>query len=178
MKMYWPVPQSYSREIPEEGVSSFWKNRKDRYHCGVDIYAPPHSSVIAIENCEVIERGIFTSPQIFKHWKETYYVLVKNLTGLFVRYAELSEIWVEEGAKVKGGNEIGRIGKVIDEERLENAPDYIKNLVKEKRTSMLHIEVYSKKPEKSNLYIGGNWFSDKKPEGILNPVDYLRKCIY
>lgn len=69
---YWPVPDSYSKNIPLHGSSgSFWENRGDRYHCGVDIYAPPGSKVIAIECGEVIDLGVVVRSNalilIFQH---------------------------------------------------------------------------------------------------------------
>jgi hypothetical protein len=50
----WPVPESYSQRIPfPPSPGSFWENRDDRHHCGVDIYAPCGSVVVAVESGEV-----------------------------------------------------------------------------------------------------------------------------
>ena len=62
---YWPVPKSYSKNIPNNNSpGSFWENRGDRHHCGVDIYSPLDSSIIAVENGEVIDVSLFTSLQL------------------------------------------------------------------------------------------------------------------
>ena len=58
-KKYWPVPDSYSKYIPVNGnPGSFWEDRNDRHHCGIDIYAPIGSDVVSIEDGQVIETGI------------------------------------------------------------------------------------------------------------------------
>jgi murein DD-endopeptidase MepM/ murein hydrolase activator NlpD len=55
----WPVKDSYSKEIPKQGsAGSFWEDRKDRHHCGIDIYAPKGSEVVSIEEGVVIGTGI------------------------------------------------------------------------------------------------------------------------
>ena len=56
---YWPGPNRYSKNIPTNGFSgSFWEDRDDRRHCGIDIYAPKGSGVIAIEYGKVIDIGL------------------------------------------------------------------------------------------------------------------------
>ncbi len=51
----WPVPNSFSKTLPRSGsAGSFWENRKDRHHCGIDIYAPMHCEVLTIENARVV----------------------------------------------------------------------------------------------------------------------------
>ena len=60
------LPKSYSKNIPNNNSpGSFWENRGDRHHCGVDIYPPPGSGIIAVENGEVIDVGLFTSSLFF-----------------------------------------------------------------------------------------------------------------
>ena len=65
----WPVPKSYNKKIPNNNESgSFWENRNDRYHCGVDIYAPKLSEVKSVENGRIINFGKFTSSDIIIFW--------------------------------------------------------------------------------------------------------------
>ena len=95
---HWPVPNSYSKSIPTENSSgSFWECRKDRHHCGIDIYAPDGSDVLSIEDGTVIDCGIFTSPDRIPYWNTTYYLLIKNETGLICKYAELGRVTVKVG---------------------------------------------------------------------------------
>lgn len=85
---HWPIPNSYSKKTPIRGApGSFWKNRDDRYHCGIDIYAPNGSDVISIEDGKVIETGTFTSPDKNPYWNTTFYVLIKN-KALTLKLAE------------------------------------------------------------------------------------------
>jgi murein DD-endopeptidase MepM/ murein hydrolase activator NlpD len=58
---YWPVLNNYSKIIPTSGSGSFWEDRGDRHHYGVDIYAPDNSDVLSIEDGKIIDIGIFTS---------------------------------------------------------------------------------------------------------------------
>ena len=63
MLKYWPVPNSHSKIVPTAGSpGSFWEDRGDRHHSGIDIYAPEGSNVLSIEDGKVIDIGIFTSP--------------------------------------------------------------------------------------------------------------------
>ena len=94
----WPVPDSYSMVLPEKEASgAFWQYRRDRHHCGIDIYAPIRSKVISIERGKVIEIGIFTSPDLIPYWNTSYYVLMEHPNGVVSRYAEMGKIVVEKG---------------------------------------------------------------------------------
>ena len=85
---YWPAPDSYSKNIPYMGTpGSFWENRGDRYHCGIDLYGPEGSSVISIEEGRVIDIGIFTSPDKAPYWNITKYVTIKGKNDYFLKYA-------------------------------------------------------------------------------------------
>ncbi|MDQ1252495.1 MAG: hypothetical protein QG646_1616 [Euryarchaeota archaeon] len=60
MMKIWPLSMNDSEKveickktdrIPQKGeAGSFWENRGDRYHCGVDLYVPENTEVISIEN--------------------------------------------------------------------------------------------------------------------------------
>ena len=87
---YWPVPNSYSKTIPTNGLpGSFWEDRGNRFHCGVDIYAPKDSEVLSIEEGVILDVDIFTSPKIIPYWNTTYSILIHNKSGFICRYAEL-----------------------------------------------------------------------------------------
>jgi murein DD-endopeptidase MepM/ murein hydrolase activator NlpD len=95
---FWPVPNSYTKILPNAGTpGSFWEDRGDRNHCGIDIYAPRRSPVLAVDTGRVVEAGIFTSPVAVPYWNVTYYVLVQQEDGLVAKYAELDEAFVKEG---------------------------------------------------------------------------------
>ena len=173
----WPVANSYSKKIPLKGnTGSFWEYRGDRFHSGIDIYAPEGSEVISVDEGKVIETGEFTSPKIIPYWNKTYYILIKNKNGFFCKYAELGKILVKTGERINAGQLIGQVGLVLDSEKIsKDSPNYIKKIKQDGNMSMLHFELYKPKPNQNKNYLGGNWFSDSKPKNLLNPAEYLTK---
>ena len=172
---YWPVPNSYSRIIPKNNAQgSFWEDREDRYHCGIDIYAPVGSEVKSIEDGTVLDIGIFTSPKKVSYWNKTKYVLIKNTDDAICKYAELGEITVEINESIRAGQLIGYIGTVLNIDKIsKESPLYIQKLNENNLTSMLHLEIYNSEPKQNKMYLGGNWFGTKKPKNLMNPTNYL-----
>ncbi len=173
----WPVPESYEKVLPAEGApGSFWEDRGDRRHCGVDIYAPAGSAVHAVEEGVVLRTAVFTSPEEVPYWNVTYEILVKQVDGLVARYAELGEVHVGEGDPVKTGQIIGVVGSVLNTEAIsEEAPPYIQLLKRNGVSCMLHFEVFSGRPDLAPFYSGGNLFVSAKPEGLLDAAEYLTR---
>lgn len=173
--LHWPAPKSFTRTIPSSGeAGSFWEDRGDRRHCGIDIYAPAGSPALAIEDGSVIGIGPFTTPEKVPYWNDTRYVLLENKKGLVCRYAELGDVAVAPGEFVEAGQLIGHIGVVLDTAKItQDSPQYIQKLTKKQNLSMLHFELYSSPPSETRDYLGGNWFGDKRPENLLDPADYL-----
>jgi murein DD-endopeptidase MepM/ murein hydrolase activator NlpD len=176
---YWPVPNSYSKNIPAAGSpGSFWEDRGDRRHCGIDIYAPEGSDVIAVENGKVIDIGPFTSSLWIPYWNTTYYILIKNTTGYICKYAELQDVNVHVDEQVNSGQLIGHVGQVLNSQSItQESPAYIKKLQRKKKLSMLHVELLKAPPIDSKEYLGGNWYGSKKPRHLVNPMSYLLSII-
>ena len=177
---YWPTPESHSKSIPTIGFpGSFWEDRDDRYHCGVDIYAPEGSGVLSIEDGEVIDIGISTSPNLVPYWHKTSYVSIKNRNkqGHICKYAELGDIKVKIGDSVQAGQLIGHVGLVLNLDKItDDSPLYIQKIKKKENGSMLHFELFKSPPIMTNVdfdYLGGNLFCDFKPESLLDPTKYL-----
>ena len=172
---YWPAPDSYFKQIPVKGSpGSFWENRGDRFHCGVDIYAPEGSKVLSIEDGKVIETGVFTFPEKVDYWNKTFYALIENNSGIICKYAEMDDVKVKKGESIKAGQLIGHVGQVLNSKKIEKtSPLYIQNINKNQNNSMLHFELYNKKTDLSKKYLGGNWFGSKKPNTLLDPTNYL-----
>lgn len=172
---YWPVPNSYSKDIPTNGFpGSFWEDRDDRRHCGIDIYAPKLSDVIAIENGKVIDIGLFTSSLWVSYWNTTYYIMIKNTTSCICKYAELRDVNVIIDEKVYSGQLIGHIGQVLNSKSIsKESPFYIKKLLSKKKLSMLHLELLKEPIINTEEYLGGNWYGSKKPSYLVNPTSYL-----
>ncbi len=73
-------------KVPQKGEpGSFWEDRGDRYHCGVDLYAPENTEVVSIEGGDVAETGLMTSSEILPYWNPTYYVIIEQSRGLFCK---------------------------------------------------------------------------------------------
>ncbi len=176
--MKWPVKTIEKTFFPKKGgVGGFLEQRGDRVHCGLDIYAEKGKEVVAMESGRILLVGIFTSKEMIHYWNTTYQVMAKGRSGVFYRYAELSDTLVEEGEHISEGQVIGHIGEVLNRNAIdETSPGYIQQLQKKKRCSMLHLEIYSSSPIDSNQYLGGNWFGDNIPNNLLNPADLLGKC--
>jgi murein DD-endopeptidase MepM/ murein hydrolase activator NlpD len=170
---YWPVKESYSKKIPKGNEpGSFWCDRSGRYHCGADIYAPLGSEVVAVEDGEVIEVGVFTSPKKVSYWNTTYYILVKMNSDLYCKYAEIEDVQVKKGDIIKAGQCIAKVAAVINKELItEDSPRYIQELIEKGHDSMLHFELYKNKPVESS----GNWFGGRRPSNLLDPTGYLEE---
>lgn len=170
----WPLPVG-GRQVPAGGSpGSFWEDRGDRRHCGVDLYGPAGSEVVSIGEATVLEVGPFTSPRSVPYWNETLYLLVEDESGRFVKLAELASVEVMEGDRLASGQILGRVGSVLNPEKIDGrAPAYIRGLRDRGSTSMLHLELYGSRPASSERYRGGNWFGPGRPRGLLDPTDLL-----
>ena len=175
---HWPLP-GVERLVPGEGAAgSFWEDRGDRSHAGVDLYAPPGSPVVAIEDGKVVSAGVFTLPEQVPYWNRTYQVTISHVSGIFCRYAELGDVVVGEGAGVAGGELIGHVGEVLNLSLVgAAAPPYIRDLKEHGHGSMLHFEAYRSAPGPSSDYRGGNLSSRRKPVHLLDPVLVLRDAL-
>ena len=169
----WPLQAGGNRFIPRTGPGSFWEDRGDRRHCGVDLYAPQGAAVLAMDGGVVVRVGIMTSPRKVPYWNTTRYVVVRH-GPVFVKYAELDRVDVRTGGKVAPGRKIGEVGLVLDTNRIRpDSPLYIRRLGG-RNPSMLHLEFFGNKPLTSHrLYLGGNWFGEGRPGGLLDPTPFL-----
>jgi murein DD-endopeptidase MepM/ murein hydrolase activator NlpD len=175
--MIWPVADSFTEILPRAGEpGSFWEDRGDRRHCGVDIYAPLGSIVQALEDGKVLETGVFTTARQCAYWSDTFYVLIQHVSGVMVRYAELAEMRVIKAEIIKAGSVIGAVGRVLDVAKIDDSsPAYIQRLKKANMPSMLHFEFYAAMPNKLPDYLGGNWFAEARPDFLLDPCRFLNE---
>ena len=157
-----------------EQSGRFWENRKDRFHCGVDIYARLQSTVYAIEAGQIVSVHTFTSPRIISYWNTTLALVLEGINGYLFKYAELDSVTVEIGARVSAGDVIGRVGQVLNEQMIDDfSPGYIRRLKQNGYTSMLHFEVYKQRPFILDAYCGGNLFSENQPENLCDPAIFM-----
>lgn len=141
----------------------------------MDLYAPAGTEVVSIEDGKVLSTGIFTSQDLVPYWNRTCQVTIAHVSGIFCRYAELRDLTVEAGAKVSGGVILGHVGEVLNLSLIgAGSPAYIRALKEQARMSMLHLEVFTSIPGPDPDYLGGNWFSPKKPAHLIDPARLLR----
>jgi len=174
--MIWPVPASHEKKVPAAGMlGSFWECRGDRYHCGVDIYAPEGSQVLALESGLLVDMGVFTMPEQVDYWNKTYFIVLMHRSDLFVCYAELDASVFENDDFISEGECIGHVRQVLNPEKISgHVPDYIRQLYRHRQLSMLHLEMFSAYPCEIEDYMGGNCYQSNKPEFLLNPADYMK----
>jgi murein DD-endopeptidase MepM/ murein hydrolase activator NlpD len=167
-------------QVPKIGeAGSFWEDRGDRHHCGVDLYAPENTEVVSVERGIVAETGLMTSPEILPYWNPTYYVIIEQSKGLFCKYGELASFTVKKGNEIEPEQLIGHVGMVLNSEKIDGScPLYIKKL-KNKNLSMLHFELWENEPITIHRnYLGGNWFAEEKPENLMDPTEYLESLLW
>lgn len=177
--MRWPVEIPMNKTIPSRGEpGGFLEHRGDRKHCGLDIYAEQGCNVFAIESGVVIFVDIFTSKEMIPYWNTTYQIIIKGESGLFYRFAELNDFLVKRNEQVTEGQIIGHVGQVLHKDAItEKSPLYIQRLKKQNHCSMLHLEIYNSEPIDSEMYLGGNWFGNNKPEKALDPAKILKNIM-
>lgn len=177
----WPVGADLPRRIPQPGESgSFWENRGDRHHAGVDLYAPASTPVLAIQAGRVLQTYVHTSPGICPYWNTTYAIVLQLPSGLILRYAELGEVMVSIDQVVTCAEIIGKIGQVLLPNRvLPTDPPYIQLLKDTHHSAMLHLEAYATPPpEQDERYLGGNYFGlTVPPPDLINPTQILEEII-
>ncbi len=172
--MLWPIPDSYAYVVPKNGEpGSFWENRGDRFHCGVDIYAPFGSDVIAMQDGVVLWTEQFTSPEQIEYWNITRAITVQHDFGV-VRYAEMNVVLYNVGERIQAGTVLGQTGQVLNPERISaQSPPYIRALKLRKNPTMLHLEIFKSFPFHIPNYLGGNIFAGTRPAELLDPAEFL-----
>jgi len=130
-----------------------------------------------VEEGQVLEVGVFTTPRRVAYWNTTFYLLVQGQEGRVFNYAELGRLEVVPGDRVGPGDLIGQVGQVLNAEAIDDqAPPYIRKLQEGGCESMLHLELYSSWEDcllQDRFYSGGNWFSPHRPQGLLDPADLM-----
>ena len=168
-----PLPDYAMAKLPPAtSIGAFNANRGDRLHAGLDLYCKADTPVCSVLSGVVTHVGAFSSPTQNSYWKRTQQVLV-NHGGFLLRYAELGELKVEVGQKLAAGSFLGSVGQILDSARVDKrAPEYIQQLVREDRCSMLHLELWSRDPLEAERYSGGNFFGPL-PQGVGSPRSML-----
>ncbi len=168
-------PLKNIKEIPDSGQGSFWEDRGDRHHCGIDLYAEKDEEVYAITDGRVIAIEVMTHPEYIHYWNITYQIVVET-DEFFIKYGEIVSPKVKVGDVVKAGNLIALVGQVLDSNKVtELDPLYVQKL-KHGKNSMLHLECWKSEPVIAHeKYLGGNWFENEMPTNLLDPIFLLKE---
>jgi murein DD-endopeptidase MepM/ murein hydrolase activator NlpD len=95
----WPVQ---GRVTTGFGLIRYMNNIEEGRHSGIDISAPTGTPVLACNQGQVVFAGTLYVTGLT--------VIVNHGLGLYTSYCHLSKIVVQEGAPVKQGELIGRVG--------------------------------------------------------------------
>ncbi len=171
----WPVPESYSKEIPRSGSpGSFWEKRESLYNCGVNIYAPENSDVLSIRKGKVIAGSRFTDHSISPILANTKFVVIKS-DNVFLKYAGLKEVYVNDGDLVERGTKIGSIGSVLNgRTELTLEEEEIYSLIEQGGRNYLHLEILKPPIFEFKPYFIGYSLFEQKPYSLINPELFFR----
>lgn len=171
---FWPLPNSLENTLPKRNTKgSFWEDRGDRFNAGVDIYAPENSPIYAIEEGVVIDIDVF-SRNSSPYLNETKYLIIKSPEKVNYKYCEIDDIVIEIGDKVKPGDLIASVKRLINPDHIDNeTPFFIKELIYDNLLSKLHLEMYKAPFTEIRPYELGNFLGDEKPNSIIDPNIYF-----
>jgi len=159
---YWPVPKAYSRKVPSESDAHFGAKRMYKKglgkHCGIDIYCPVGSKVLATEDGKVVHITDFTGSPSSLQWRKTWYLMVENKDKKVSVYGEIRKPKLKRGQFIKAGQIIGYVGKVLFGKKKYNS-------------AMLHFELHKKGSRTAT-----DWYH-KKSLHIINPKKYLKSLL-
>lgn len=139
-------------------VGAFGVMRKNHVHEGVDLYCPEGTPVNAVEDGVVVLRQNFTGPKANSPWwHDTEALLVEGESGVIV-YGEIAPREnMHVGTRVKRGEEIGTVVRVLTED-------------KGRPMSMLHLELHARGTR--DTY---EWpVQGPRPPSLIDPTPFLR----
>lgn len=158
-KKIWPLPSLHNKKLIIERGAGFGAERKYKYgkgkHCGIDIYAPAGSKVVAIEDGIIVRVSDFTGYPSSPQWRKTWYIMVEHNDKRVAVYGELRKPKLKKGKIIMAGQLMGYVSKVL----------YGKN---DYGSSMLHFELHKK-----GSRIATDWYQ-KRPKHLINPTNYLK----
>jgi len=169
----WPLPGVSAEVLEPPHPGSFGAVRKFDVHCGIDLYCPDGSLVVAVESGTVVAvEKYYTGPNSeppSPWWFETQAVLVEGESGV-ICYGEV-DTDLNRGQVVTSGDKIGRVKRVLKKD-------------KGKPTSMLHFELYRMGIRESGIWnhdpeeMTGQWCLPGigKPSGLLDPTELLKEA--
>lgn len=170
----WPLPDSFSNTLPRDGDrGSYWEDRHIGHNCGVDLFCPPNSEVLAIDSGVVLAISTFSEPSDEHCFESTLQCVIK-CDAIIYKYCFISEICVKLGQKVSAGDKLGICGVAINKQNINGTdPFYLREIAHNGNTSLLHLELFKAPVMEVRPYKFGNYMGDITPTSVINPVLYL-----
>jgi len=164
--------ESFAAYLPRfNEPGAFGARRKFDVHEGVDIYCVEGAESRAVEDGEVVDSYQYTGAAAdCGWWNDTWCIKVRGKSGV-VTYGELqmpssplasAKHYPEIGAKIKAGDFIGVVGRVLKENKLR--PD-----IRHHNVAMLHMELRTE-----SCHIDGWKLDGDRDKRLLDPTPYLK----
>ena len=134
---------------------AFGVARRHHVHEGVDLYCPPGTPVLAVEDGTVVAVEDFTGPRAGSPWwLDTRAVLVEGATGV-VLYGEIEPApGLVPGTALRAGERVGSVVRVLRDGK--GRPD-----------TMLHLELHVPGTRSSSEWTG------ERPASLVDPTPML-----
>lgn len=170
----WPLPNSFNDTLPSEGDrGSYWEDRQIGHNCGVDIYCPPQSDVIAIESGIVLGISKFSERDNEHCFEDSYCCVIKAGTIIY-KYCFINEISLKLGQKINNGDRIGICDIVVNKNKINDTdPFYLREIAHTDNASFLHLELFKSPIMEVRPYKFGNYMGDITPTSLINPLLFL-----
>lgn len=161
-KFRWKFPLDRCAGIPiNHHPGAFGFHRQKNHHTGVDLYTTDGAPVDAVEDGVIVKIDKFTGPEVgHTWWEETWGMMIEGASGV-VNYGEIYSPSLTVGDRVKRGQKIANVKRVLFENRLRtDIPGH--------SCSMLHFELY-----KHGTREFADWHDPKKNPALLDPTPKL-----
>lgn len=170
----WPLPNSYEDKLPSDGDrGSYWEDRQIGFNCGIELFCPPNSEVLAIESGIVLDISTFSKIDDGHCLENTMQCVIKS-NSIIYKYCFLTEVNVKLGQKIDGGSKLGLCGVAIIKDKIKDTdPFYLREIAHNNLTSLLHIEIFKSPIMEVRPYKFGNYLGDIRPNSLLNPLLFL-----
>jgi phosphopantothenoylcysteine decarboxylase len=164
-RWHFPLPFNICPGIPiNTHPGAFGAMRKHDRHCGVDLYCPEGTPVLAVEDGDIIIVEDFTGTKAgCPWWLDTMAVKVAGPSGTICYGEIIPDPTSITGSKVHKGQRLGVTTPVLRPGK--ERPD-----IPGHSRSMLHLQMYTR----GTTYRDDNWTQEGKlPDNILDPTNLL-----
>jgi phosphopantothenoylcysteine decarboxylase len=145
-------------------LGAFGAFRKHDRHCGVDLYCPEGTQVMAVEDGTIVSIEDFTGPAAgCPWWMDTKCIKIEGPSGI-ICYGEIAPYtWVSVGKRVRKGAPIATVIPVLRPgKKRDDIPGHSR--------SMLHMQIYTR----GSTHKDYDWgMHTEMPSNIIDPTPLL-----